>query len=165
MPRHFPAPSPAAICHCVERMVSSQQVINWLWGVIFRDIENGRNSCGADGWTDTSALTPQSQGSNDKVLRALHYIGNVKFLHQAGLNVSWCSLTLIAGSLLAEVCTFSLLKEWGESKDSLSRRTPPCPAQSCALFHSSSDFTLLQCDLPLGWKNGIEGLRQIISMC
>lgn len=143
-------------------MVSSQQVINRLWGVIFRDWKHlsGRNSCGADGRTDTCALTPHSQGLNDKVLRALHYLGNVKSLCEAGLNVSWCSLTLSACRPWAEDWALSLLKEGGKRKEDLCRRTPLWPAQSCALFH----FTHFQCDLSLGWKNGIEGLRQIISM-
>lgn len=149
-------------------MVSSQQVINWLWGVIFRDWKHlsGRNSCGADGRTDTCALTPHRHGLNYKVLRALNYLGNLKFLCEAGLNVSWCSLTLLAAApdLRTEPSLYQRM-EGGKSKEGLCRRTPLRPAQSCPLFHFSSHFTLLQCDLSLAWKNGIEGLRQIISVC
>lgn len=58
------------------------------------------------------------------------------------------------------------MKEGGKSKEGVSRRTPLWPAVMCPLFfHFSPHFTLSQCDLSLGWNNGIEGLRQMISMC
>lgn len=133
-------------------------------GHFWRDWKHlsGRNSCEADGGADTCARTPHRQGLNDKALRALQHLGNLKFLYEAVLNVLWCSLSLLA----RQPVSWGLWREGrGKSKEGLCRRTPLWPALSCALFHFSSHFTLSQCDLSHGWKNSIEGLRQMIPMC